>query len=276
MAEPVTPCELNLVLAQFRHRSVGTIIVNGGDGTIRDVLSLMERHFGDDAPRLIVLPSGKTNALAHDLGIPADFELQDALTLLPRMRVATRSPIEIHYQDGCHDNLRGFLLGTGAFVRATHLAQDLHRMGAFNGFAVGSSLAAGIVQSVFARDTNDWRRGEEMVVQLGSEPAVGDRRYLFLASTLQHLPSGIRPFGTGAPGMRVLSVTAPPRLLAIAAPILLAGRYLVKLKELGYQQCAVESVRLTLDTEFILDGEAFPGGDLTIKQGRPITFLVPY
>ncbi|MFT3966721.1 MAG: hypothetical protein QM690_12660 [Sphingobium sp.] len=46
MTEPASQCELKLALAQLRSRSVDTIIVDGGDGTIRDVLSLVGPHYG--------------------------------------------------------------------------------------------------------------------------------------------------------------------------------------------------------------------------------------
>jgi diacylglycerol kinase family enzyme len=66
---PEGQAELDRTLASFAREKVGTIIIDGGDGTVRDVLSLAARHFTEWMPRIAIIPSGKTNALAHDIGI---------------------------------------------------------------------------------------------------------------------------------------------------------------------------------------------------------------
>ncbi|MFT3968606.1 MAG: hypothetical protein QM690_22295, partial [Sphingobium sp.] len=44
-AAPHTKAELDRTLAGFARERIDTIIVDGGDGTVRDVLSLAPRHF---------------------------------------------------------------------------------------------------------------------------------------------------------------------------------------------------------------------------------------
>src|SRR6478736_9996524 len=58
------------VLARFAAAGVDYLVIDGGDGTVRDVLTCGAAAFGDDWPPLIVMPKGKTNALASDLGLP--------------------------------------------------------------------------------------------------------------------------------------------------------------------------------------------------------------
>ena len=67
--------ELYDVLDRFAQKGVDYLAISGGDGTVRDVLTGGAEIFGDDWPTLIVLPKGKTNALATDLGAPADWRL---------------------------------------------------------------------------------------------------------------------------------------------------------------------------------------------------------
>ena len=45
------------------------LAINGGDGTVQAVLTEIHNggHFGDAAPPVAVLPSGKTNLIALDL-----------------------------------------------------------------------------------------------------------------------------------------------------------------------------------------------------------------
>ena len=51
------------------------LVINGGDGTVRDVLTAGLDVFGEHWPALAVLPKGKTNALNVDLGAPAGWSL---------------------------------------------------------------------------------------------------------------------------------------------------------------------------------------------------------
>src|SRR5687768_16878584 len=50
------------------------LAINGGDGTVQAVLTELHNggHFGDLAPPVAVLPSGKTNLIALDLGMRGD------------------------------------------------------------------------------------------------------------------------------------------------------------------------------------------------------------
>ena len=70
MAEPLTRAELEDALADFARRKIAVLAISGGDGTIRDVLTCGSPLFGNDWPALVILPQGKTNALALDLGVP--------------------------------------------------------------------------------------------------------------------------------------------------------------------------------------------------------------
>src|SRR6476661_7128516 len=50
------------------------LAINGGDGTVQAALTELYNggHFGDEAPPVAVLPSGKTNLIALDLGARGD------------------------------------------------------------------------------------------------------------------------------------------------------------------------------------------------------------
>src|SRR5690242_18977546 len=50
------------------------LAINGGDGTVQAVLTELTNggHFGDSPPPVAVLPSGKTNLIALDLGARGD------------------------------------------------------------------------------------------------------------------------------------------------------------------------------------------------------------
>ena len=272
---PSTKAELDRALARFAETRIETLVIDGGDGTIRDVLSLASRHFQAGLPRLAIVPSGKTNALAADLGVPRHWTVRDALSAASKGRVLRRAPVEVRYNGEPGQKLRGFMFGAGAFVRATALARRTHSFGAFNGIAVGLSLAGAIGQTLFAGANNSWRRGERMTIGLADGRAATQPFYLLLGSTLERLPLGIKPFGPERSGLKLLGVDAPPRNLAISAPWLLTGSQNPWLARQGYKQADVDAFRLRLESSFILDGELFAGGDLSIRRGEPLEFLLP-
>jgi hypothetical protein len=272
---PATQQELVEALATFAAQKIDLLVVDGGDGTVRDVLTAAPAAFGDMVPAVAVIPSGKTNALAIDLGTPTRWSAMDAQAALVAGRVQTRSPVEIVREDGVV--LRGFLFGTGAFVRATELAQRTHEIGAFGSLAVGLSLMAALGQTFFGRSNNPWRAGERMRMRDLADGATreGDM-YLLLGSTLRRLPLGLKPLGANDRGLNILMVEAPPRLMPLSTPALLAGREGGWLKRAGYHHCHdTPPFQLTLRDGFVLDGETFPAKTITIRTGAPIRFVVP-
>jgi hypothetical protein len=268
---PRSHAELDAALASFAAQGVDALVINGGDGTVRDVLSASARHFVKGLRRIAVLPSGKTNALAADLGIPKDWTEGAAIAALRSGRVVQRSPVRITRDAG--SELQGFIIGAGAFVRATTLAQQTHRFGAFNGLAVGLSVAGAVIQTLFGGSASDWRQGTQMRIALPDAPLATGAKYVLFASTLEHLPLGIRPFGVPRAGLKLLTIDAHPKRLAAILPALLGGHDLPAVG--GYRRDDTDRVDLFVDGDIIVDGETFVGGRLTLARGEPIGFAVP-
>lgn len=283
-AVPETRAALTQALAEFRARGVDLLVVDGGDGTVRDVLTCGGVVWDGDWPTLAVVPAGKTNALAIDLGVPEGWTVEAAVAAAARGGTVVRSPLEIVRADGDSVPLRGFLLGAGAFVGATELAQHTHRAGAFRGVAVGLALGWALAQTLLGSDRGAWRAGTAMHLTYersarardgGVVPDGEAARYLLLASALTRLPVGLKPFGPPRDGMKTLVVEAPPRRLAAAVPAILRGTAAAWLAEAGYHRVDARSVEVELDGNFILDGEIFPGGRFLLREGPSLTFAVP-
>lgn len=274
VAAPSTREALPAVMDDFARRGIDLLVIDGGDGTVRDVLTAAADRFGARWPRVIVIPSGKTNALAIDLGLPKGWTLVDALAAAKRGHTIERRPVEIDRGDGTPP-VRGFLLGAGAFVDATELAQHTHRMGAFNGVAVGLALGWAILQTLFGPKTSGWRAGTPMRLRLAGQSPEQRHRYLLLASTLGTLPAGLKPFGPAKRGLKLLSVDAPPKRLWAGAPAVVAGSAAAWLDRAGYHRLETTGFDLSLEKGFILDGELYAGGDLSVRQGPKLSFIVP-
>ena len=272
---PRTLPDLSLALLDFAEAGVDLLIVDGGDGTVRDVITCASSIFPNGLPRVAVVPSGKTNALALDLGIPADWTMHDALEAARNGTIRERAPIEILRPGSTIPDLRGFLFGAGAFVLATGLAQRTHKAGAFNGLAVGLSLGWGVAQTLFGPSDNVWRAGEEVHVSVCGRGETTRRFYMLFGSTLERLPLDLKPFGALKEGLKILAIDAPPTKILRAVPQLLSGSEAPWLDEAGYHRGAFDSLDLSLKRGFILDGELYAGGELTVRRGEPIRFVVP-
>lgn len=279
---PATYAELRDTLELFVARGIDILAIAGGDGTVRDVLTCAGDLWGENWPEILLLPTGKTNALAVDLGVPEGWTLDQGLAAAATGRIATRAPLEIRSATGSGMTVRGFILGAGAFVDATALAQRTHRAGAFNGIAVGLALGWGIAQTLFGGSNSAWRAGSAISLSYsrdadrlhGTVPDGVDDRYLLLASTLQRLPLGLKPFGRLRGGLKTLVVDAPPRRLAVMLGPLLAGSESPGLERRGYHRVDAASLSVDLSSKFVLDGEVFPAGAYHVREALPLRFIV--
>lgn len=112
-------------------------------------------------------------------------------------------------------------------------------------------------------------------MDLSFDPGAERARFLLLASTLKRLPLGVKPFGAPREGLKVLTVEAPPRRFARALPILLRGGDAPWLAQAGYRRRDLTAFDVTGPGDFVLDGEIYPGGRLTVRQGRELEFVIP-
>lgn len=133
IAQPRARAQLPEALAEFARRGINLLVINGGDGTVRDVLTCGQAIFGDDWPAIAVLPKGKTNALTVDLGVPDDWSLQDAIDALDRGTRMRRRPMVVtalgdDEPSATLPRVAGFILGAGAFTTATRAGQSAHRL----------------------------------------------------------------------------------------------------------------------------------------------------
>lgn len=274
--------ELQDVLARFAELRVDYIAVVGGDGTVRDVLTCGEGYFGKSWPPLIVVPSGKTNALAVDLGLPARWTLEQALEALAAGRTAQRRPLVVAQRDNTDARVQGFVFGGGAYASAIQLGQRAHDKGAFNNLAVAVTAGWAFLQTLFGTAGNVWRRGTPMRIydEQGRDLAHSgfgrrDERHLVFASTLNRFPGGIHPFGKRDEGLRAAVIDSANHGLLLRILQVFRGRVSEGMRHFGYHVVEGEGLQIDLGERFILDGEAFPAGRYRLSIGPKLRFVVP-
>jgi hypothetical protein len=279
-AAPAALEELPGVLHGFAEAGVEMLAIDGGDGTVRDVISLLPWTFGDAWPTLAILPSGKTNVIARDVGgfghgAAGMAHLFFRLDNKP-LRFAERPCLDVSWiDDAQHQHTAlGFVLGAAVYSHATQMAGAWsHDRGIKQG---------GAVALVIARMLAKWRRGDatEGVAELSLTPeteiaAPPAPHFLVLATTLDRLMLGLWPFPKGGRGgLHWLAMTAPPQHLV--RNLWRAWRGKVALGE-GVRGGRAETLEMRLSEPFVLDGELYdPGiGCVTVRTGPTLRFLVP-
>lgn len=273
---PEEPAELHATLRRFAAEGVDLVVIDGGDGTIREVLTRLPEAYAEAQegrlPRLAIVPNGKTNALALDIESPLGTTLEQLLDAAEAGRPTKRRRcLEVVRPGQSTPERRGFLFGTGAFVRATELAQKHHSIGLFDDAAIAVTIVHAAAGALFGGPSNGWRKGE--TARVSFDPA--ERWFLTIASTLKRFPLGLKPFGEPREGLKMISVQAPPRGLHRALPVILRGRDAPWLAEKGYCRRDLTAFDMSWAGDFVLDGEIYEGGDLTVRQGPELEFVIP-
>jgi hypothetical protein len=285
-AEPEGREALRETLSEFERREVGLVVVDGGDGTVREVLTALPEAYAGALPALAVLASGTTNLIAADVG--AGRSAPDAVAALSRIAreapalapVERRAMLEVVWPDGSHPPVRGMFLGACAFTRATDLSMKLVRQGRVDeGAGVAATLLSAMAQTVVGPERERWLQGDgARLAADGGAPAEGPR-FLVLATTLHKLLLGLWPFwGEGEGEVRWLDIAAPPKRLAAALPAVLRGRPRPWMAEAGYLSGRTQGFDLALAEPFVVDGEHFapgPAGEVRVRAGPVVDFVVP-
>lgn len=271
-------------LADFERRKVALIVINGGDGTVQAVMTALLNNGDDtDTPALAVLPSGRTNLIAHNIGLEG--RPRDGLArLLARRRLgralegASRPVLSLDLGGG-RPAIHGMFLGSAAFYRGTMMGRmSFHSMGAAGPVVVGLSLGLVVLRALLGRPGGILQGDPMTLIHDGDDSAARERDYfLILATTLDNLILGLTPFwGDGHGPVRLTTVDYPPRRLARALLPLARGRPRPWMADSGYHSRRLERITISTACPIIFDGQTFTpdaARPVTISSDRRLTFL---
>lgn len=272
------------ILEDFNRREIGLVVVNGGDGTIQAVMTaLLNRADAGDPPTLAVLSSGRTNLIAHELGLKGRPEAGLA-RLLARRRQGqsldgvSRPVLSLDLGDDGPVH-HGMFLGSAGFYRGTVMGRGrFDALGAEGSVIVGLSIALSVARALLSRP-GGILQGDAMTLSFdGQSEDARMRDYcLLLATTLDRLIMGLTPFwGRGDGPLRLTTVAYPPRRLARALLPLARGRPRPWMAEAGYCSARLQHITLSSACPIVFDGQIFtpdPAIPVTIRSDRRLSFL---
>lgn len=267
------------------------LVINGGDGTVQTALTEIYHsgHFGDNPPPVAVLPNGKTNLIALDLGAAGD-----PLGALARVMELTRTgKLAEHIvarelislsdgeagQGGERPVLGMFLGGAGLADSILFCRNKVYPLGWPNGFSHVLTAFAVIVSLVFGiRAAFLPPRPSHVKVSLLRQGQLQGRFSVLIVTTLERLLIGTRTASQKPMDgvLKLMLVDHRPFSLVRAIAAGLFGR-LGRERMSGVHVERGDEIRIEgARPSVILDGEIFrasEGRPIVLKPTAPVPFL---
>lgn len=274
--------DLDTVLDKIAGSDFRAIAINGGDGTVQGVLTRLFRDGVDPrtVPPVTVLPSGRTNLIAKDLGATGDpiAALEHLIALTERGlggHLVKRQLIRL--DTGRGEPTMGMFFAAGALADTLlYCRHKLYPLRLPNWLAHFLTVIAGLI-SVLTNSTS------RLLPPMPREAwvTVGDRRLrgrfqVLMVSTLEALvlTGRLRPPVDGTLGLVAMERRRMTVLRSVFAGFV--GKVGHKPIE-GLHFEAGDEIRFDEHvTEAIMDGEMFsaaPGRPLSLKPGATVRFV---
>ena len=261
------------------------LVINGGDGTVQAALTELYNggHFGDDPPPVAVLPNGKTNLIALDLGAHGNV-LQSLERLVEIARgdltphLVARELIALrHGAMGGKPVIGMFLGGAGLADTMLYCRHKIYPLGLPNGVSHVLAALALMVRQLFRLKLGFLPPApSNLSVSVQRDGKLSGKFALLLVTTLEKLLLTDDIGGKSSGRLKLIAVEQRPFLLfrAITASLLgklgrtqMAGVHLEGADEISIEGHA---------SDVILDGETFRaeiGQPIRLSTAAPLSFV---
>ena len=268
------------------------LVINGGDGTVQTALTEIFNggHFGDSKtgggpPPVAVLPNGKTNLIALDLGADGD-----PIAALERVLELARSDLAPHIVSRELISLSGgslaqapvlgmFLGGAGLADTMLFCRNKIYPLGLPNGLSHLLTVIAVVTSNLFGIKAKFLPpRPSPIKVSILRQGQMQGRFVFMMVTTLSrlllktHMPAA----GASHGALQLLIIERSPMAIIKAVGAALFGR-LGRLKAAGVHLERGDEIRIEGDrSSVILDGEMFEtsrGFPIVLTQTAPVPFL---
>ena len=281
------PEDVEVALTDLDRLGTEVLVLNGGDGTVSMALtSLLRRRGGGPLPLLALLPGGRTNMSAGDVGLRGEPARQlERLIRWARdegeiLGLVRRPVLRIEVTPSAAP-IFGLFFGAGLIYHVSCGTWNFHDRSRFPLMDTGLGTAVHVTRSlasIFAgRSPFDPTR---IGVRLDGEDLEEQDFAVLFATSLDRMALGLRPFwGDGAAPLRFTAVTHGYRRLLSAAVSGLRGRVNRFLTpENGFLSRRVHEIELRFEGGATIDGEVVrPRSDepVRIRVERSMSFIQP-
>lgn len=261
-------------LPDFLDHPCNLLVVVGGDGTLHAVLgALFAPSHSALLPSVLVVPAGTTNMSALDIGVGGN-----PVSVLARLKQrleqaaeavlpATVRPVLAVRRAGAAP-LCGMFFGAGIIARGVEYFTRHIRGRGITGEAASGLVVARFLGALLCGDGSGLTIPVPGQVQGLPGITVPGPYVAVLASVLDRLLLGMRPYwGTGPAPIHFTAVHARPARLWRSLVPLVCGRGATLRAADGYFSANVESLALTLDGPFVMDGQCYDGTGTTLELG---------
>jgi hypothetical protein len=276
--------DLQTLLAELAGWECGLIVLNSGDGLVHGVLgALFLGKAFPVPPPLALLPRGMTNMTAADVGLGG----RDPGTLRRLLDVAARGEIERHLvkrrvlkvaYDPDRPGERGMFFGAAGVYDGIHLCTgSIHTRGLTGSWASTTTILAILGRALLRGVEATGIGGDEIEASVDGGLWTGGRRALVLATTLDRLVLGTRPFwNNGGEPIHFTIFDHPPTGIVGHARRILFGGKARDLPDPPFHSRSAGRVELRLDRPFTIDGEFFrapPGVPVVITADEEVRYV---
>lgn len=262
------------------------LAINGGDGTVQAALTELYNggHFGENPPPVAVLPSGKTNLIALDLGARGDpIDTLERLIALARSDLApytvARELIALRSSEHGDQPVIGMFLGGAGLADTMLYCRDkIYPLGLPNGISHAITAAA-LLARLFLRMKASFLPPDPkpLNVSLHEEGGTINGRFSLLAvTTLEKLLLSGELGGRREGVLKMLAIEERPMSLIRGFAASLAGKLgRAKVRGVHFE----EANEITIEGEsssVILDGETFRaelGRPINLRPAMPLSFV---
>ncbi|MBV9932562.1 MAG: diacylglycerol kinase [Alphaproteobacteria bacterium] len=279
--------QIGTAMARIARVKPRVLVINGGDGTVQAALTEIHngRHFGDEPPPVAVLPNGKTNLIAMDLGADGD-----PLQTLEQVLAIARSDMKRHIvarelialSDGSamgRTVLGMFLGGAGLADIMLYCRHRIYPLGLPNGFSHVLAFLVGFVANIFGLKNGLFpKRPDPIEVSVTRHGRLQGRFAVLVVTTLERLIlHGEMPGRRERSGaLQLIAVERRP----LAVLRVVVGSLLGRLGKQRFGGVHVErgdEIRIEADrSSVILDGELFEASrsrPIVLRRTGPVSFL---
>ena len=261
------------------------LVINGGDGTVQAALTEIYNggHFGATPPPVAVLPSGKTNLIALDLGAGGD--PVGALTRLLTLaqgdlgpHIVARELIALSGGMNASQPVIGMFLGGAGLADIMLYCRDrIYPLGLPNGVShVITALAVVLCQVFRLRASFLPPEPAQLSISLRREGAFQRRFSLLFVTTLERILLSSEMGQRNAGSLKFVAVEQRPLSLLRAFAASLFGQ-LGKTKMAGVHVEEADEISIEGEgSDVILDGETFRAGigqPILLRSALPLSFV---